>query len=161
MSETVLHLPYAGTSGWSGSQASLERVVSEDKNGITRSRQFIAKRYLGDRGFSGATWKEVGAEFNWHHGQATAVLSVLHKEGVIRRLSAERRDRSSVYVLPEYVGDRQFAAHGRSGKRDESFWRNTLASEMLLRIPEQDNGFLPNAISIADVIALIEAVRNG
>jgi hypothetical protein len=161
MSETVLHLPYGGTSGWSGSQTSLERAVSEDNNGITQSRQFIAQRFLRDCGYSGATWKELGAQYNWHHGQATAVLSVLHKEGVIRRLSSERRGRSSVYVLPEYVGNREFASHGSKTKRDESFWRNTLADEMLLRVPEQQNGFLPNAMPIADVIALIEAVRNG
>jgi hypothetical protein len=161
MSETVLHLPYGGTSGWSGSQASRERAVSEDKIGITQSRQVKAQRFLKDCGYAGATWKELGDYFVWHHGQATAVLSVLHKEGVILRLSGEKRSRSSVYVLPEYVGSRDFAPHGSSGKRDESFWRNALADEIVLRLPEQSNGFLPATIPIAQVLAIVETMRHG
>lgn len=161
MSETVLHLPYGGTSGWSGSQTSLERAISEDSNGTTRSRQALARRFLLRAGTRGGTWRELAEEYNWHHGQASAVLSVLHKESAIYRLSAERRERCAVYVTPEYLGERHFAMHGSRSKRDEAFWRNTLADEMLLRVPEQGNGFLPDTMAVSEVIALIEAVRNG
>jgi hypothetical protein len=49
----------------------------------------------------------------WHHGQASGALSDLHKAGLIARL-VERRNRCSVYVLPEHVGGRATAAHGRN-----------------------------------------------
>jgi hypothetical protein len=161
MSETVLHLPYAGTSGWSGSDTSQERAIREDNNGTTRSRQALVRRFLLRSGARGGTWRELADEYGWHHGQASAVLSVLHKESVIYRLSTERRERCAVYVAPEYLGERHFAMHGSRNKRDEAFWRNTLADEMLLRVPDLQNGFLPNTITISEVIALIEAVRNG
>lgn len=108
-------LPYAGTSGHSGGDTSRERAERDDGDGTTTHRQRTVMDYLSRRLDHGATWKEVGSRFGWHHGQASGVLSVLHKTGHIERLT-ERRDRCSVYVLPEYVAGRDTIAHGGKPK---------------------------------------------
>lgn len=104
--------PYAGTSGWSGSDTSRERVEREDADGTTARRQSETLSWLGTARHLGMTVKEVSQRKDWHHGQASSALSVLHKEGRIARLK-ERRDRCAVYVLPEYVYGRETAPHGR------------------------------------------------
>lgn len=106
--------PYAGTSGWSGSATSRERAQREDSNGTTSHRQTQTLEALRRAGADGLVWKELGARFSWHHGQASGVLSVLHKEGAICRLT-ERRRGCQVYVLPEYVHGRETSAHGTRG----------------------------------------------
>lgn len=100
--------PYAGTSGWSGSTTSLERAVTEDLNGTTRNRQSETLTTLRMSGSSGVTWKELAKIKNWHHGQASGVLSVLHKGGLIARLK-QTRNRCAIYVLPENVEGRETA----------------------------------------------------
>lgn len=100
--------PYAGTSGWSGSVASKERAINEDTNGTTSKRQEDTLSHLFDSHFAGLTWKELADLTGWHHGQASGVLSVLHKEGQIVRLR-ERRNRSSIYVLDRYVSGRELS----------------------------------------------------
>ena len=97
--------PYAGTSGWSGSTASRDRAVEEDQSGVTGKRQKQTLIALNQSGYSGLTWKELGELFGWHHGQASGCLSVLHLEGMVARL-AERRNRCSIYVIPEFVNGR-------------------------------------------------------
>ena len=119
MAEHPTVLPYAGTSGWSGSEASRERAETEDADGTTSIRQTTVLKILGDRGRLGCTWKELSAVTGWHHGQATGVLSVLHKTGRLCRLT-EKRGRCSVYVLPEHVQEREVAAHGRRARPDGS-----------------------------------------
>lgn len=109
-------LPYAGTSGWSGSDTSKARAVTADRDGTTSARQLEAVSELHKSGFHGLTWKEISEITGWHHGQASGVLSVLHKEGRIARL-AESRLRCKCYVLPEYVNGRETEPHGRV-KRD-------------------------------------------
>jgi hypothetical protein len=106
-------LPYNGTSGWSGSATSESRAKSEDANGSTSKRQQITHDHLNRAGMQGLTWKELAELTGWHHGQATAVLSVLHKEGVIARLTG-RRNACEPYCLPKYVQGRDTAPHGRS-----------------------------------------------
>ena len=107
--------PYAGTSGWSGSQTSRERAEGEDAEGVTSERQQTVLALLRGAGFEGMTWREVvQAEPKWHHGQASGALSTLHKTGHIARLAKERRQRCSVYVLPEFVLDRPTAEQGRA-----------------------------------------------
>jgi hypothetical protein len=106
-------LPYNGTSGWSGSATSESRAKSEDANGTTSKRQQITHDHLNRAGMQGLTWKELAELTGWHHGQATAVLSVLHKEGVIARLTG-RRNACEPYCLPKYIQGRDTAPHGRS-----------------------------------------------
>lgn len=94
--------PYNGTSGWSGSDTSAVRALNDDKSGATGKRQRETLEWLEHMATIGGTWKELAAEFGWHHGQASGVLSVLHKEGLIVRLK-ESRQRCKVYVAPKFV----------------------------------------------------------
>lgn len=99
-------LPYGGTSGWSGSETSRERAARADKTGATGANQ---KRTLSLLQFStrgGLTWRELSSITGWHHGTASGALSVLHKAGIIARLS-ERREKCAVYVALDYVDGRE------------------------------------------------------
>ena len=98
--------PYAGTSGWSGSIASRERAVEDDQTGTTSQRQRLTLLSLERAGAQGMTWKELSELNGWHHGQSSGCLSVLHLVNMVVRLS-ERRNRCSIYVLPEFVNGRK------------------------------------------------------
>lgn len=108
-------LPYARTSGWSGSETSRERAVREDSDGTTTSRQKMVLAFARERGEQGITYPDVCARFDWHHGQASGALSVLHKEGHLARLN-ESRDRCAVYVLPANVAGRTTSAYRRNSR---------------------------------------------
>lgn len=125
MTEDTPLLPYAGTSGWSGSETSRERAETQDTDGTTSARQTETLNWLRERGTFGVTWKELANIELWHHGQASGVLSVLHKVGRIARLT-ERRDRCAVYVLPEYVNGRETAPHGRQRTASAYEWAAVL-----------------------------------
>lgn len=109
--------PYAGSSGWSGSDTSEERAQQADSDGTTKDRQQRVMKSLEAREGKGVTVWEVRQLTSWHHGQASSVLSVLHKEGRIARLT-ERRNRCHVYVLPEWVNGREVQPHGRNKPLD-------------------------------------------
>lgn len=116
-------LPYAGTSGYAaGSSASEARARADDATGATTKRQRGVLSILAHAGPDGLTWAEVAEFFGWHHGQASGVLSVLHKAGRVARLGPPRRHRCSVYVLPEFVGDRETEPHGSRGKTVVEAW---------------------------------------
>ena len=100
--------PYAGTSGWSGSDTSKERAVTEDADGTTTDRQQLIILNLMKAKEQGLTWHEVADLNEWHHGQASGALSILHKVGIIARLK-ERRNRSAVYILPDYINGREIS----------------------------------------------------
>ena len=119
-------LPYAGTSGWKGSEASKDRVYKDDNDGKTVSRQNLALQHLQFAIHYGMTWVELGAERQWHAGQASGVLSVLHKEGYIVRLK-ERRNRCSVYVMPEFTNGREVSPHKEHGKTKHELCKAILA----------------------------------
>lgn len=108
-------LPYAGTSGWSGSDTSRSRAVTADKDGSTTDRQRQVIGTLVKQGSWGVTWKELSDLTGWHHGTASGVLSVLHKAGRIARLT-EVRDKCKVYVHPMMVNGRPIESHGRKPK---------------------------------------------
>lgn len=104
MSNIELQLPltpYAGTMGWDGS-------------GATSLNQSLTLNHVRHQGERGLTWFELSEITNWHHGTASGQLSVLDKVGLIRRLK-EKRGRSSVYVLSQYVNNRELAKR-RQGK---------------------------------------------
>jgi hypothetical protein len=108
-------LPYAGTSGWSGTDTSKERAVTADKNGKTKEQQRTTEILLDFNEDYGLTWKELSLHTGWHHGTASGVLSVLHKAGKIARLT-ERRGRCRVYVHPHYINGRETDSQGRKPK---------------------------------------------
>lgn len=117
VAEPVLPVtPYAGESGWAGSETSHERARDEDADGTTSERQAKVLALLTSA-VNGYTWRELAEVTGWHHGQASGALSMLHKEGRVARLTA-RRDRCQVYVLPEHVNGRETAAHGRTSARE-------------------------------------------
>ena len=103
-------LPYAGTSGWSGSGTSERRAKDADAKGVTGDRQQSVLMFLAGRRDRGATWKELSDDTGWHHGTASGTLSVLHKTERISRLT-ETRDRCKVYVLPDWVNGRATEPH--------------------------------------------------
>lgn len=104
-------LPYAGTSGFSGSSTSEERARTQDADGTTGKRQVEVLQQLHLTQRLGRTVTELRESTGWHHGQVSAALSNLHKVGLIQRLT-ERRGKCQVYVLPEYVGGRETVAQG-------------------------------------------------
>jgi len=106
----IPELPYAGSSGWSGSETSRVRAEELDRSGGSKNRQNMVIRFLRDRAATGATWKELGEEFGWHHGNSSSVLSILHKTYHIDRLE-ESRLRCKVYVTPEWVNSRVTELH--------------------------------------------------
>lgn len=111
----AVSLPYAGTSGWSGTDTSRERAIVADATGTTSERQQYVVNMLDHRGRSGITWKELGNITGWHHGQASGILSVLHKDGRISRL-LDRRAKCRIYVHPSHIGDRLTDSQGRKPK---------------------------------------------
>lgn len=106
--------PYnAGTSsGWSGSDTSRQRASAADSGGTTKDRQNRTLALVSAKGPFGITWHELAEITGWHHGTASGVLSVLHKEGQICRLKM-KRDKCKVYVMPFDVWGREIEPHGR------------------------------------------------
>jgi hypothetical protein len=107
-----------GTLGHSGSDASRERAEHERDTGDAAYRQHKVLAALGNHLMGppedGHTWAELDDLLGWHHhGRTTGALSTLHKAGHVARL-ADKRNGSSVYVLPEYVLGRTVVAQGRS-----------------------------------------------
>jgi DNA-binding MarR family transcriptional regulator len=159
-------LPYAGTSGWSGSDTSRERAEQADDDGTTTQRQRQALATLRVAGDYGATWKELATVQGWHHGTASGVLSVLHKEGRVVRLK-DRRHRCAVYVLAGLEGDRETAAHGR--RKPAGFTLAASEAEALrrlridldLRSPDHGTGLFRLAEVRQVVAALERAARHG
>jgi hypothetical protein len=105
-------LPYAGTSGWSGSSTSLERALLLDSSGLTGKNQTLFLDDLANAGERGLTSREWGQMNNFEHQIYSSVPSALHEAGFVARLS-ESRGRHQVYVLPEFVNGRETKAHGR------------------------------------------------
>ena len=106
-------LPYAGTSGWSGSDTSQERAERDDTRGVTGKRQQAAMRLLAQAGDRGVTWRELAQVMETHHGPASGALSVLHRDGRVVRLQ-DRRGGSKIYVLPEHQAGRAPEPHGNT-----------------------------------------------
>ena len=101
-------LPYAGTSGWSGSDSSRDRAKTQDADGTTGLRQSQTLFYVRNQTERGLTWKELSEITNWHHGSSSGALSVLHKAGLIVRLT-QRRNKCAIYVTSEYINGREIA----------------------------------------------------
>jgi tRNA nucleotidyltransferase/poly(A) polymerase len=109
-STTKTALPYAGTAGAAGSDASRERAESEAAEGVAEARQRRILEILAEAGILGATWAEISEKTGQHHGKVTGALSSMHKAGLVAALKFNRRNNSGVYVLPEYIVDRPVRA---------------------------------------------------
>jgi hypothetical protein len=109
-------LPYAGTSGWSGSQTSFERVKIRDESGMTAKYQKMFLVDLEVAGNAGLTSREWGLLHNLEHQTYSSVPSVLHLGGYVARLT-QRRNRHQIYVLPQWVNDRTLSPHKSNVKK--------------------------------------------
>jgi hypothetical protein len=103
-------LPYAGTSGWSGSATSYERVKTLDKSGATAKFQKMFLDDLEAAGNQGLTSREWGLMHDFEHQTYSSVPSVLHLGGYVVRLT-QRRGRHQIYVLPKWVNGRAESPH--------------------------------------------------
>lgn len=114
-------LPYAGTSGWSGTETSRDAAVEMDKSGATANNQEKVLTLLSESGDYGATVSEVKAITGiQHHGSASSALTTLHAAGKITRLVETRKDRgrgNKVYVLPENVNGRAVEPYVSRGEK--------------------------------------------
>lgn len=106
--------PYAGTTGRGGSDASREVRAEADESGLSGARQIAVMSALEQRGPMGITIRELGLHLAVKPGDSTpsSTLSVLHKANKVVRLATVRRNRQSVYVLPQFVEGRAVAKHG-------------------------------------------------
>lgn len=111
VSQLMPELPYAGTSGYSGTDTSEFRARSSDKSGKTALRQAQALSLLSQQGRYGLTWKEFADFTGLHHGSASGVLSVLHKSGRIARLKLTR-EHCKIYVDVRHVFGRAVEEQG-------------------------------------------------
>lgn len=98
-------LPYAGSSGHSGTDTSAERAVDADSTGKTLDRQEALRGLLRDAQGYGITVKELREQTGWHHGVASSILTHLHIAGDTVRL-VDKRDKCHIYVLPQYDAGR-------------------------------------------------------
>ena len=130
------------TSGHSGGATSKERVLTEDANGTNGKRQGEALRLLDYWGFDGLTVWELRHETAFHHGQASAALSNLHKAGLIARLTT-RRGRCFVYVMPDKIDGRETSEYGSRCKASGLTETETLQLEGATRAVEELGMGLP------------------
>jgi ribosomal protein S25 len=101
----MIEYPNAG-SGHAGNDTSRERQEREDATGITAETQRAALFLLEADQFRGMTAAEFEDRQGIGHGRASSALSHLHRAGHIRRLK-EKRVKHEVYVLPQYVAERE------------------------------------------------------
>jgi hypothetical protein len=81
----------------------------------TKRQQALGTLLLA--GVEGVIWRDLSARYGWHHGSASGVLSTLHKDGMIARLT-DRRAGCYIYVLPNHVGTRSTRPHGTTNRAD-------------------------------------------
>lgn len=117
--------PYAGTSGWSGSDTSRERQEREDATGITGWRSREVFKLIASAGEVGMTDKEVQSALRIGHGASSGTLTRLHKAEKIARLRDRRRG-NEIYVLPRHVQDRTTSPY-RPNKRTSDDLREVRA----------------------------------
>lgn len=100
------------TAGHSGSEASRDRAVTDERTGRGRHRREQVLKVVRLSGLEGKTWYEVAGILDIHHGAASGALSNLHKAGRLECLK-ERRGGAHVYVLPHLVNGRATRPFGR------------------------------------------------
>lgn len=83
---------------------------------------------LQSAGERGMTWRDYAALTGAHHGSASGMLSRLHRTGLAARL-AEKRGTDSVYVHPEFAGDRATIAPKRRAPRATGIPEERLEAE--------------------------------
>lgn len=97
-----------------GTEPSHDAAVEHELSGIKSKKQRFFLILLGQAGEKGATVGELreAKGSRYHHGSTSGLLSTLHSRDLVVALQ-ERRDGQTVYVLPEFVNDRETRAYGR------------------------------------------------
>jgi hypothetical protein len=99
-------LPYAGTSGHSGTDTSERMARYLDLAGVTATSQRTVWTSVAMGRENGATVAELRQDLpGLHHGRISGALTVLHRSGLLARLQ-DTRGRCKIYVLPKYAGER-------------------------------------------------------
>lgn len=83
-----------------------EKTYKQSGKTLTSEWQKQVYAYVSTCGEEGLTDLELQEITGKGHGSTSSALSTLHKNGYIERLR-EKRLKSSVYVLPRYVGERE------------------------------------------------------
>lgn len=162
----MTELPYGGhtdpNSGFAaGVATSEERARLDDADGTTSRRQATTRLMMQHRAATGVTWKELAGWTGWHHGQASGVLSVLHKAGRIARLT-ERRDRCFIYVLPEYVNGRDTQPQGRPTQPDDGLAVALIQAEAaILRVEMLLDDYESEGFGTVPLARVREALNGG
>lgn len=131
-------LPYNNTQGYAGTDTSKERAERDAKDGTANERQRWVLARLGLKGHSGLTVAELREDSGWHHGVASSVLTALHIDKRISRL-VEKRGRCKIYVLPEYVDDREESPYKPNASYKDEADRLRAGLELLRRKYHIDN----------------------
>jgi len=84
------------------SDTSRDRARQEDAQGITVARRRQTSALVNEAGVAGMTWKELSDATGLHHGQVSAVLSTLHKSGLLFQLK-DRRHGCHPYVDTDFL----------------------------------------------------------
>jgi hypothetical protein len=128
-------LPYAGTSGFSGTNASMDRALKNDSTGKTGRVQGMVTAFARSWASHWVTIKDLRAQFpGEHHGTLSGALTALHQDGRLIRL-AEQRDRCSIYVAPGFEGVRETLDPAKPKKRTVvEFRRSELSSYIGLKV---------------------------
>lgn len=139
--------PYAGTSGWSGTEASRDRALERDANGRTSATQSQVLTYVSNSGPGGATIADIRAAFpSQHHGTLSGALTALHKGGRVLRLTT-RRNRCSVYIAPQFLLGRDVVPPTRIKQRDSEL------NDAINRVHQYLSGRSESSLRDRDVIA--------
>ena len=112
--------PFGGsepTSGWAGSDTSKARATQADRDGTTAGRWNATQSAASEAGPFGITYPDLCEKYGWNHGQASGVLSTMHKAGRLSRLTT-KRNKCKVYVLPDQVRDRETEPYGHVSTTD-------------------------------------------
>jgi hypothetical protein len=104
-------LGYAGTSGHQQAATSRDAILDDDLNGVTAAAQRYVLVMARQRHAQGVTVAELReSKGGLHHGKMSSALTNLHKAGRLVALKA-RRDKCGIYVLPEFVEDREVRSY--------------------------------------------------
>jgi hypothetical protein len=123
-SNEQLFTPYNGTGGYVERPTSIARAIDEVADGTLSQRQQAVLQLLNKAGRNGCIWTAIGQQLNLHHGQASGVLSNLHKAGEVFMLR-KKIMRCHPYVAKQfrcyYKDDEVFdtPATTRAGERKE------------------------------------------
>ncbi|QNL30273.1 helix-turn-helix DNA binding domain protein [Microbacterium phage ClearAsMud] len=91
--------------GTYGGSADASRDLERDQHATFTDQQATVLALAYDAGATGITGHDVQVATGWGDSSKSRALSNLLRDGKLIRLT-EKRDRGSVHVLPEHVGDR-------------------------------------------------------